>query len=162
MRIAATCAALLLALSLAACGSSPERKGPSPTDAIDAATLQDLPPHSVHPRQCSLVLFTRTAPARRIALGLDNPAVALVQVGGRTLTLARAAMSGAALLGHAERQTYAGEGAELVIDVRFEALSGPSQGAAVRSGTVAFSSPSRATTINPVVGLLSCGAQGGS
>lgn len=147
------------AVLLAACGSTP-----SPAPAVadipsSAAMLQDLPPFSVDPRQCSMVLFTRETPARRIALGLDDPAIALAQIGGRTLQLPRIASTGAAMLGHSEQQTYAAQdGIVLVIDVRFEALAGPQPGAAIRSGVVSLTGASGATSITPVVGLLTCGA----
>jgi hypothetical protein len=143
------------ALLLAACGSAAPKPPPQATPSPEL--LQELPPRRVHPEQCSLVLLTRAEPARRIVLALDNPAVALVQTGGRVLELPRVATSGEARLGHAERQVYRSADGELAADIRFAPAPGEQAGYAIRSASVSFTPPSGDNVIVPAVGVLACG-----
>ena len=52
------------------------------------------------------------------------------------------------------------DGAQLTADVRFEPLPGDASGAAIRSASLAYTSPEGETAIVPAVGLVTCPTTG--
>lgn len=148
--------ALYLLICVAGCASS----RPQPTTDRQQLELDALPPHTTDPRQCSLVLFTREAESRRIALALDTPAILILQSGGRPLHLSRTDHSQPTSFGHAPTQNYRSPtGIQARLDVELTPLPGGEPGATVRSGSLAFTNVAGETHVLPVVGLLSCGPQ---
>ncbi len=128
----------------------------APRAAEQGLPLQELPTQTLVRGQCALVLWTRTAPARRVFMALNDPAGALVQVGGKTVTLARTAWDGAAVFSHYPHQTFSGDGWTLKIDVEFDTRSGLVGGAVAPSGSLELSDAKGWSTVLPVAGMVAC------
>jgi hypothetical protein len=81
-----------------------------------------------------------------------------VSVGGKTLDLARSAVSGTAPLGFAASTEYRGEGmsARLTMDVVQQ--EGLTAGARVPSGALQIDRPGADGVVVPVAGLIGCAA----
>lgn len=125
----------------------------------ERSVFETLPPQDIAPSQCPMVLYSRAGESRRLFIGLDNPPMALVRINGRTIQFARASTNGASTHRHFEQETYASpDGAQLTAIVRFTPLPGDASGAAIRSASLAYTSPEGETAIVPAVGLVSCPA----
>lgn len=148
--------AVLLVVVLAGCstgsGRGPERKG-----AIDTAALalEDVAARPLPAGRCSLILFSRDTPARRVLVAYDTPAEAIIQTGGREIALDRRATAGDVAYGHASEASYGGAGG-LSLTVRITFDSSPVRdGAPVREATVTLSRDGE-TMIVPAVGVAAC------
>jgi hypothetical protein len=159
---------LAACLTLGACVFGRDR-APAPLAAAAPAGLtiasdgelafEEVAARRLEPDQCPLVLWSRAAASQRIFIAFHDPAVAVVRVGGREVSLPRSAVAGAAAFGHHEVQTYgAAGGPQVVADVRFNMIEGQNDGAVIRSASVSLTSPTGETLIVPAVGLVSCGA----
>lgn len=156
---------LALPIVLAACASS---DGGSSINApggglpvSDRSVFETLPPQDISAAQCPMVLYSRADESRRLFIALDNPPMALVRINGRTMQFARSVTDGASSHRHFEQETYASpDGAQLTAIVRFAPLSGDASGAAIRSASLAYTSPEGETAVIPAVGLVSCPAGG--
>lgn len=118
--------------------------------------LQELPTQTLVHGQCALVLWTRTTPARRVFMALNDPAGAKVQVGGKTLTLARTAWDGSAVFSQYPSQSFTGGGWTVKIGVEFDTRSGIVGGAVAPSGTLELSDAKGWSTVVPVAGMVAC------
>lgn len=156
--------ALLLAAltALGACArlgsATPGRSTPSaaaPRGASDVP-FGELPPQRLERGQCALFLWSRTTPPRRVLMALNDPAIARVRLGGRTVDLARTRVEGPAAFGHARTQSYAGAGASLVITVDMESRGGVVGGAVVPTAAIEYRTVAGWTIIVPAAGLLAC------
>ena len=151
---------LLLAacVGLSACGASlPALGGPSgggpvatglPLGEVDAVRLQS--------GQCALALWTRGAPAVRLAIAVSQPPTLHVNAEGRQLTLTRTDYDGEAVYGHYPRQTWAGEGVSLTLTTGFEARGGMVGGAVTQDATLSYVGADGAELVVPVAGLVAC------
>lgn len=161
-----TIPALLAAfITLAACASDQSPSGainlPGGIEVSGRTVFETLPPQDIAASQCPLVLYSRADQSRRLYIALDNPAMALVRIDGRTLQFARTATSGAASNRHFEQETYSSpDGAQITANVRFAAASRAGQGAPIHSASIAYTSPEGETAILPAVGLVTCPATG--
>lgn len=156
---------LSLLIALAACASSPKPattiNAPGGLTVSNRTVFETLPPQDVSSAQCPLVLYSRADESRRIFIALDNPAIALIRIDGRTQQLARTATNGAANHRHYEEETYSTpDGAQLTASVRFTPLQDNASGAAIRSASLAYTSPEGETAILPAVGLVTCPSAG--
>jgi hypothetical protein len=118
--------------------------------------LQELPPQTLAAGQCALVLWTRTTPARRVFMALNNPAGAKVQVDGRTVALARTGWDGEAVFGHSPKQAFAGGGWTLSVSVDFDTRSGLVGGAVAPSGTLELRDAKGWSILQSVAGMVAC------
>lgn len=118
--------------------------------------LQELPTQKLASGQCALVLWTRTAPARRVFMAVSEPAGAKVQSGGRTVDLARSGASGEAVYGHFPEETFAGGGWEVKATVGFDTKGALVGGALVPSGSLEVRDARGWTTVLPVAGMVAC------
>ncbi len=161
--IRCTMLALLTTCTFAACAGSPNANGsrnaPGGITVSGRTVFETLPPQNVSLNQCPLVLYSRADESRRLFIALDNPALALIRIDGRTTQFARTATSGATSHRHYEEETYSSpDGAQLTASVRFTALPENASGAAIRSASLSYTSPEGETAILPAVGLASCPA----
>lgn len=138
----------LMAAALVTGGAAAPEEGGLPFD--------ELPPQRLDRGQCALVLWTRTTPAKRVLMAVTGPAGARVQSGGKTVTLARTGWSGEGVYGHYPRQTYAGAGMELTVDVEFDTTSRLVGGALAPSGAIALKDAQGWSTVTPVAGMVAC------
>lgn len=118
--------------------------------------LQELPTQTLASGQCALVLWTRTTPARRVFMALNDPAGAKVQVAGRTLDLPRTAWDGAPVFSHYPQQSFSGGGWTVKIGVEFDSRSGLVGGAVAPSGTLELTDAKGVSTVLPVAGMVAC------
>lgn len=118
--------------------------------------LQELPTQTLRSGQCALVLWTRTTPARRVFMAINDPAGAKVQVGGRTVDMARTAWSGDAVFNHYPQQSFSGGGWTVKTVVDFDTRSGIVGGAVAPSGTLELTDAKGLSTVLPVAGMVAC------
>lgn len=151
---------LIAAMMMTACASSkpsPSINQPGGMEVSGRTVFETLPPQDVRASQCPLVLYSRADESRRIFVSLDTPPTALIRIDGRTQQFTRTSTSGATSNRHFEEETYATpDGARLTASVRFAPLSDASPGAAIRSASLAYTSPEGETAVIPAVGLVSC------
>lgn len=147
MKSALATTALILAGALAA---------PQARSAEAELALQELPTQKLAPGQCALVLWTRTAPARRVFMAVTEPAGARLQSAGRTVELLRTASSGEAVYGHFPEETFAGGGWEVKATVSFDTKGALVGGALAPSGSLEVRDARGWTTVVPVAGMVAC------
>ena len=147
--------AAALAVSFAAldCARAAE-SAPAPTGS--GIPLQELPTQTLSKGQCALFLWARTTPPQRVMMALQDPAVARIRMGGRTLDLKQTGWDGDGLYGHHPRQTYAADGVEMTVDIQMDARSGLVGGAVVPSGSIDFRDKAGWQTTIPVAGMIGC------
>jgi hypothetical protein len=150
-------------LLLAACagGSSGEQPATAIADPMGAATLSELPTQVLMQGQCALVLWSRNSTPMRIAVTLDQPAVARVNMKGRVVELARVSQNGQSIHGQFPEQHYRGEGMAFEVSFKPEDARELAGGAVVSSAVVEFDDPSGWTSVIPAVGLIACQSQEG-
>ena len=142
MRLASGLAAVLASMTLAA--------------APAGAPLEELPVQRLKAGECALFLWTRDTPARRVFMALQTPAVARIQVGGKTLELPRVSSEGQAVFGHYPVQRYAGSGHELTVRIETDVRSGLSAGAVAPNATIEHRAAGGWETVIPAAGLIGC------
>lgn len=118
--------------------------------------LGELPPQKLARGQCALVLWSKELRARRIVMALNAPALARIQVGGRTLELPRTALDGPEVFGHPARQTFAAAGRTLTLEIEVAEGRDLPGGVVVTGGAVDYRDPSGWSTLIPVGGLIAC------
>lgn len=147
--------ALVAALASSAVGTAPARAedAPAPTGTLP---LEALPTQTLSRGQCALFLWARTTPPRRVFMALQDPTVARIRMGGRTIDLPRVAAEGEAAYGHYPLQSYAGEGLTLTVTIQMDARSGLVGGAVVPAGSLEFKGKDGWETVIPVAGMVGC------
>lgn len=151
---------LTAAVALTACANtSPSSGGAAPggVEVSGRTVLQTLPPPDVRPAQCPLILYSRAEEDRLIFVSLDYPQVAIVQIDGKTHEFPRTSVSGETSHRHYEQETYtSADGAVLALNARFSEVANDNTGVAIRSASIAYTSPEGETVVVPAVGLASC------
>lgn len=124
----------------------------------EAAAFGEIVPRTLPADECWIVLLSREATPRRIFVGYWKSARGHAAPEGRETVFLRESGSGASAFGLPERQVYqASSGETVAVDVRYEPYDGRQRGAAVRSGSIAYTDRVGVSTILPVVGLVACG-----
>ncbi len=148
---------VLLSMILAGCSTGSgggEKQSASARGAVLA--LEEVAARPLPAGRCSLIMFSRETPARRIVVAYDNPAEAIVRTGGEELALQRRTAAGEVAYGHAAETSYTGTaGLSLTIRVTFDA-SPVRDGAPIRDATITLSRPSGETVVVPAVGVAAC------
>lgn len=124
--------------------------------SLGGFALQGLAAQSLTPGRCSLFLWSKTERPVFILYATENPAQALVRIGGHDKKLARKTTSGQSLLGHFERQTFAGERYSLDVDLNYERDGKMRDGAMIERGVLRSRDEKGAVTILPVSGMIGC------
>lgn len=148
-------AALTLALSLAALDAARAAET-APAPAGTGLPLQELPTQTLAKGQCALFLWARTTPPQRVFMALQDPAIARVRIGGRSVDLPRTAWEGEGVYGHYQRQSYAANGVTLDVTVQMDARSGLVGGAVVPTGAIEYRDAAGWQTVVPVAGMVGC------
>lgn len=142
----------LLALALqAAAPAAP------PIVSAAAPLLGPIGQQALPTKGCAAYLWS-TADRQLVAMASVDRATLRVSVGGKTIDLARSAVSGTASLGFAASTEYRGEGmsARLTMDVVQQ--EGLTAGARVPSGALQIDRPGADGVVVPVAGLIGCAA----
>jgi hypothetical protein len=153
--------ALLSAIAILAACAGGQPRAETPEAAPARSGLEELAPRDLPAGRCTLILFTREAASRRVLIAYDEPAVALVNLQGREVELARTDIAGDVQFGHATFASYAADGVRATIDVAFDAARA-ADGAAVRSGSITLAEAGGSATVTPVVGVAACAPAGQS
>ncbi len=125
------------------------------TAAAAAGPISELPPQSLEPGICALVLWSRATPSTRLAMALDSPSSARLVLGGVVRDLPRIGMEGEPIAGFAPRQLYEGDGLMLAITLEAEAATPVPGGIAVPAG-LEITAPDGLSMILPAAGLIAC------
>ncbi len=147
--------AVLGALMVSACAD--ETKTASGATAMQAVPfLGELPMQDLGRGQCALVLWAQRASPQRLLVTLNQPAVARIEVEGKTIELARVAQSGQPLFGQYPETRYRGEGLSLGVSFTIDTAKGLNGGAVVSSAVVEYVDAKGWMTIIPTAGLIGC------
>jgi hypothetical protein len=119
--------------------------------------LEEIPTQTLGSGQCALVLWSNPAQPKRIAMTLDEPAIARIQVGGKIFQLPRVATSGRALHGMFPQQTYRGEGISLAVSFGADAKE-MNGGAVIPEAVVEYTDQNGWAAIIPAAGMIACRA----
>ena len=123
---------------------------------LGAVTLQGLSAQLLKPGSCGLFLWSKTERPVFILYATENPAQALMKIGGRDRKLARKATSGESLLGHYEKQTFAVDKYSFEVDLKYNRDGKMLDGAMIEQGVMRTRDKSGAETILPVGGMIGC------
>lgn len=126
--------------------------------SVGGFALQGLAAQTLTPGRCGLFLWSKTERPVFILYATENPAQALVRIGGRDRKLARKTTSGDSLLGHFEKQTFAGDKYSLDVDLKYEHDGKIRDGAMIQSGVMRSRDAKGAITVLPVGGMIGCKA----
>lgn len=142
---------------LAACGAA-AGDGPAPSVPPPRADhpLRELPPQRLGSGQCGLFLWARTPRPMLVLMGLDNPALARVSLGGEVVDVPRASFDGESVYGHYAVETFASDRLRLNVVVDFDEREGLLGGALVPSGTIEIVDAAGQTVVVPVGGMVAC------
>lgn len=121
-----------------------------------ALQLEEIPVQRLEPGQCTLFLWTRDSPPRRVFMALQAPAIARVRVAGRVVDLPRVGWEGAAVFGHPAVQRYAGDGLELTVRIETDGRSGLVGGAVAPRATIEYRAEGGWETVVPAAGIVGC------
>jgi hypothetical protein len=146
-------AALLVSLAALDCARAGEA---APAAQGSGLPFQELPTQTLGKGQCALFLWSRTTPPQRVFMSLQDPAVARVRIGGKSVDLPRTAWDGESAFGHYQRQSYAGSGLALDVTIQMDARSGLVGGAVVPTGSIEYRDAAGWQTVIPVAGMIGC------
>jgi hypothetical protein len=150
--------AIVATTFIAACAhqSSVSENSPSIPPRTSEQPLAELPTQQLQRGQCALVLWSRDTTPVRLAVTLDQPAVARISPRGRVIELARVGQSGQPLHGQFPEQQYRGHDASLEISFVPSNAKQLTGGAIVSSAVVRYVDPVGWTSVMPAVGLIAC------
>lgn len=144
--------ALLLALAVQAATPAAQ------TPAIGgASSLGPIGRQALPARGCAAYLWS-IADRQLVGMASVDPATLRVSIGGRTLDLARTAVSGATALGFAATTDYRGEGVTARLTMEVVQQEGLTAGARVPGGALQIDRPGADGVVVPVAGLIGCAA----
>ncbi len=123
---------------------------------VGPVTLQGLAAQQLQPGRCGLFLWSKTERPVFILYATENPAQALVKIGGRDRKLVRKATSGESLLGHYEKQTFAADKYSFEVDLTYNRDGKMLDGAMIEHGVMRTRDKSGVETILPVGGMIGC------
>lgn len=126
--------------------------------SVGAIELQDLPPQTLAAGRCGLFLWSKTERPVFILYATESPARALVRIGNREHRLDRKQASGEAVLGHYEKQTFAGGKYSFEIDLKYDQEAKLQDGAVIQRGVLRTRDQKGFETILPVGGMIGCKA----
>jgi hypothetical protein len=126
--------------------------------SVGAIELQDLPAQTLSAGRCGLFIWSKTERPVFILFATESPARALVRIGNRELRLDRKQTSGEAVLGHYEKQTFAGGKHSFEIDLTFDREAQLTDGAVIQRGVLRTRDQKGFETILPVGGMIGCKA----
>lgn len=151
---------LAAGLSLAACagGAPTASEGPSSPAATQTVGVQlmELPPQRLTSGQCALALWSRTTKPERVLMAFNEPAVARIQVQGRTMDVPLVSREGRQSFGHFPVQVYANERLTLTVRVNFEPRDQLIGGAVARNGAIEIVDAQGWSAAIPVGGIVAC------
>lgn len=124
--------------------------------SLGGFALEGLAAQTLVAGRCSLFLWSKTDRPVFILFATENPAQALVRIGGRDRKLARRATSGNSLLGHYERQTFSADKYSLDVDLTYVRDGKILDGAIIERGVMRSSDAKGVTTVVPVGGMIGC------
>ncbi len=126
--------------------------------SVGAIELQDLPPQTLAAGRCGLFLWSKTERPVFILYATESPARALVRIGNRDHRLDRKQASGEAVLGHYEKQTFAGGKYSFEVDLTYDREAQLQDGAVIKRGVLRTRDQKGFETILPVGGMIGCKA----
>ena len=142
----------LLALALqAAAPAAP------PIVSAAAPLLGPIGQQALPAKGCAAYLWS-TADRQLVAMASVDRGTLRVSVGGKTIDLARSAVSGTAPLGFAASTEYRGEGMSARLTMAVVQQEGLTAGARVPSGALHIDRPGADGVVVPVAGLIGCAA----
>lgn len=124
--------------------------------SLGGFALQGLAAQTLTPGRCGLFLWSKTERPVFILFATENPAQALVRIGGRDKKLARKATSGESLLGHYEKQTFSADKYSLDVDLTYARDGQMVDGAMIERGVMRSRDSKGAITVVPVGGMIGC------
>ncbi len=139
---------------VSACADGPEL-APLATGAA-GPSFSELPTQDLARGQCALVLWMQRARPQRLLVTLDRPAVAKIEIEGKTIELARVSQSGQPLFGQFPQSHYRGEGMTLGVSFAVDETKGLGGGAVVSSAVVEYVDAKGWMTIIPAAGIIAC------
>jgi hypothetical protein len=92
-------------------------------------------------------------------MALQDPAQARIRIGGRTLVLPQTARGGAEAFGQFARQTFAGHGVTVILNLEVDPTHRLLGGIVVPDGTLDFRDANGWSVVAPVGGLIGCQGQ---
>ncbi len=137
-------------------GSATQHAQASPKRIENALAMQEVAPQRLSSGQCALVLWTKTQPPRRVLVAFNDPSVARVKIGGKTLDLPQTARGGELVFGHTPRQSFEGEGIGMAFNLEFDTQSGLVGGALAPAGTLEYRTRKGWSSITAVAGIIGC------
>jgi len=126
--------------------------------SVGAVELQGLPAQALAAGRCGLFLWSKTERPVFILYATESPARALVRIGNREHRLDRKQVSGEAILGHYEKQTFAGGRYSFEIDLVYDREARLKDGAVIQKGVLRTRDQKGFETILPVGGMIGCKA----
>lgn len=150
----------LASLSVACAGGGGGSSGrvqaaPAPSAPLHDA-LSEVPQQRLRPGQCALVLWSKEQPPVRVLVAFNNPSLARVQIGKRTLDLPQVSRTGDSFYGFAPQQRFEGGNIAIDLDLDIEPRKNLTQGALVPKGALYFSDSQGWSTVTSVGGLIAC------
>jgi hypothetical protein len=154
----ARCLAIVATAFTAACAHQPSvvENLQSAPPRMSEHPLAELPTQQLQRGQCALVLWSRDTMPVRIAVTLDQPAVARISPKGRVIELTRVAQSGQSVHGQYPQQQYRGEGFSLDVSFLADDARPLAGGAVVSSAVVKYVDANGWTSVMPTFGLIAC------
>lgn len=147
--------ASLAAISLCLAGAASAQSVGSQVDA-GGLKFEALDAQELKPGQCALFVWSRSARPVFILFAPDNPSRATARVDGREQQFERKATSGARVLGHFERQTFAGGRYAFEIELAYDTDHPIQDGALIRQGVLRHRDSKGNLTVVPVGGMIGC------
>jgi hypothetical protein len=139
---------------LSSCATVPTEETGSVATAA-ATALEELPAQTLGSGQCALILWSNPAQPKRIAMTVDEPAIARIQIDGRLLQLPRVSARGEAIHGMFPEQTYRGEGISLAVSFGAEPRE-LTAGAVIPTAVVEYTDASGWAAVIPAAGMIAC------
>lgn len=146
------------ALALAVLASAGSAVAQNVGERVDAGTfqLQALEAQNLKAGSCALFLWSRSERPVFILFAPDNPAKATVRIDGRIRTLDRKTTSGARVLGHFEKQSFAGGKYAFEIELVYDQNRPIQEGAIIDHGVLRTRDAKGVVTVVPIGGMIGC------
>lgn len=150
------CAAVAFAVASTAVGAAAMAQSSGQDISIGGHNLQGLAAQKLTPGRCGLFLWSKTERPVFILFATENPAQALMRIGGRDRKLSRKAASGQAVLGHYEKQTFAADKYSFEVDLTYRQDDKLLDGAVIERGIMRTRDKAGMETILPIGGMIAC------
>lgn len=146
-----------LALSLLGCGGAMGALGSGVApETATGLPLGEAPAQRLVSGQCALALWTRSEPAVRVALAVNQPAELHIRLHGRDLTLPRTGADGEVLFGHAPHQVWSGDGVTVALTATLAPRDGMVGGAVAQDAMLVLTDRDGQEILIPTAGLVAC------